>query len=51
LEEKDEAKAFLDRCKAIDPSYLTRMAGWRPYAQHERNEHLLSGLHRHGLFQ
>jgi len=51
LEEKDEAKALLDRCEAIDPGYLKRMAGWRPYAKHERNEHLLSGLHRHGLFQ
>jgi adenylate cyclase len=50
LDELDEAKALLDRCRAIDPNYLPRMAGWRPYANQERNDHLLSGLRRHGLF-
>jgi adenylate cyclase len=50
LDELDEAKALLDRCRAIDPNYLSRMAGWRPYADQARNEHLLSGLRRHGLF-
>jgi adenylate cyclase len=50
LDELDEAKALLDRCRAIDPDYLSRMAGWRPYADQARNEHLLSGLRRHGLF-
>ncbi len=50
LDELDEAKALLDRCRAIDPSYLSKMAGWRPYADQARNEHFLSGLRRHGLF-
>ncbi|HEX9771670.1 MAG TPA: adenylate/guanylate cyclase domain-containing protein [Kiloniellales bacterium] len=50
LDELDEAKALLDRCRAIDPNYLSRMSGWRPYADQARNEHVLSGLRRHGLF-
>ena len=50
LNELGEAKALLDRCNAIDSNYLPRMAGWRPYADQARNEHLLSGLRRHGLF-
>ncbi len=50
LDELDEAKALLERCRAIDPNYLTKKAGWRPYADQARNEHFLSGLRRHGLF-
>ncbi len=50
LDELDEAEALLDRCRAIDPNYLSRMVGWRPYADQARNEHFLSGLCRHGLF-
>jgi len=50
LDELDEAKAFLDRCRAIDPNYLSQMADWRPYADQARNEHFLGGLRRHGLF-
>jgi adenylate cyclase len=50
LDDSEEAKALLDKCKAIDPSYLSKMAGWRPYADQARNDHLLSGLRRHGLF-
>ena len=49
LDEVEEAKALLDKCKAINPNYLTSMADWRPYANQARNEHLLSGLSRHGL--
>jgi len=49
LDELDEAKALIDRCNAIDPDYLSRMAGWCPYADQARNEHFLSGLRRHGL--
>ena len=48
--EVDEAKVLLDRCRAIDPNYLSRMAGWRPYADQTRNDHFLGGLSRHGLF-
>jgi adenylate cyclase len=49
LDETDEAKALLNRCRAIDPNYLSRMANWRPYADQARNDHVLSGLRRHGL--
>jgi adenylate cyclase len=49
LDELDEAKALLDRCRAIDPNYLSRMANWRPYSDQKRNEHFLSGLRRHKL--
>ena len=49
LDEVDEARALLDRCKAIDPNYLTMKADWHPYASQERNNHLLSGLSRHKL--
>jgi adenylate cyclase len=45
-----EAKTLLAQCKAIDPDFLVAMADWRPYANQARNEHLLSGLRRHGLF-
>ena len=45
-----EAKTLLAQCKAIDPDYLVAKADWRPYANQARNEHLLSGLRRHGLF-
>jgi adenylate cyclase len=50
LGEVDKAKVLLDRCRAIDPNYLSRMAGWRPYADQRRNDHFLGGLRRHGLF-
>ena len=45
-----EAKTLLAQCKAIDPDFLVAKADWRPYADQARNEHLLSGLRRHGLF-
>jgi adenylate cyclase len=50
LDEVDEARALLDRCRAIDPNYLSRMANWRPYADQSRNDHVLSGLRRYSLF-
>jgi adenylate cyclase len=49
LDELDETQALLAKCRAIDPNYLSKMAGWRPYAEEARNEHYLSGLRRHGL--
>ena len=49
LDQVAEAQALLDRCKAIDPEYLATRAGWRPYPNQARNEHLLSGLRRHGM--
>ncbi len=49
LDEVDEARALLDRCKVIDPTYLTRKANWRPYANQARNNEFLSGLRRHKL--
>jgi len=49
LDEVDEARALLDRCKAIDPNYLTSKADWHPYASQARNNQLLSGLNRHKL--
>jgi adenylate cyclase len=49
LDDVDEARALLERCRAIDPDYLSKMRGWRPYADQARNQHLLSGLRRHGL--
>ena len=50
LDAVDEAKTLLAQCKAIDPDFLVAKADWRPYADQARNEHLLSGLRRHGLF-
>lgn len=50
LDEVDEAKALLERCRAIDPDYLPSMDGWRPYAEQARNQRFLNGLRRHGLF-
>jgi adenylate cyclase len=50
LDDVDEAKALLERCRAIDPDYLSKMRDWRPYVDQARNQHLLSGLRRHGLF-
>ncbi len=49
LDEVDEARDLLDRCKVIDPNYLTKKAGWRPYASQVRNDQLLSGMSRHNL--
>jgi adenylate cyclase len=49
VDEVDEARALLDRCRTIDPTYVTRMANWRPYPDEARNDHLLSGLRRHKL--
>jgi adenylate cyclase len=49
LDEVEEAKALLERCRAIDLDYLLKMRDWRPYADHARNDHFLSGLRRHGL--
>ncbi len=49
LDEVEEASALLDRCNAIDPKFITRMANWRPYSDQKRNEHFLSGLRRHNL--
>jgi adenylate cyclase len=48
-DEVDEARALLDRCRSIDPDYVTRMAAWCPYPDAARNDHLLGGLRRHGL--
>jgi len=50
LDNVDEAKALLERCRAIDPDYLSKMRDWHPYVDQARNQHLLSGLRRHGLF-
>ena len=36
--------------RRLDPDYLSKMRDWRPYADQARNQHLLSGLRRHGLF-
>jgi adenylate cyclase len=50
VDKVEEARGLLDRCNEIDPNYLTKKAGWRPYADQARNQHFLGGLHRHGLF-
>jgi len=50
LDKVDEATALLERCRAIDPGYLSKVRDWRPYADQTRNQHFLSGLRRHGLF-
>jgi len=49
LDEVGEARALLDRCKAIDANYLTKKADWHPYASQDRNDRLLGGLSRHNL--
>jgi adenylate cyclase len=49
IDEVEEARTLLDRCNAIDPKFITRMANWRPYSDQKRNEHFLSGLRRHNL--
>ena len=49
LDAVEEAQSLLSRCKALDPEYIVAKANWRPYADQKRNEHLLSGIRRHGL--
>jgi len=49
LDRAEDARAALKRCNALDPSYVAKKANWRPYADEDRNRHLLSGLRRHGL--
>lgn len=49
LDEVEEARALLDRCKAIDPHYVCRKSSWHPYTNKARNDQLLSGLRRHKL--
>ncbi len=49
LDKVEEARELLDRCNAIDPAYVPKMAGWRPYPDETRIERLLGGLRRHGL--
>lgn len=49
LDEVEEAREVLDRCRTIDPEYVTKKADWRPYSDEQRNRHLLSGLRRHKL--
>ena len=50
LDEVEEARTLLARCQDIDPEYLASMSDWHPYPDEARNEHLLSGLRRHGLY-
>nr|WP_281358266.1 adenylate/guanylate cyclase domain-containing protein [Hongsoonwoonella zoysiae] len=49
LDRVEDARAALERCSALDPDFVARKANWRPYADDDRNRHLLSGLRRHGL--
>jgi adenylate cyclase len=49
IDEVDEAQGLLDRCNAIDPKFVPKMADWRPYPDQGRNDRLLDGLRRHGL--
>lgn len=49
LDQVQEAKTHIERCNEIDPNYVAGKANWRPYAQQARNDHVLSGLKRHGL--
>ena len=49
IDEVQEARELLDRCNAIDPSYVAKMADWRPYSDEDRNRRVLGGLRRHKL--
>jgi adenylate cyclase len=49
LDKVEDARAALARCDDLDPSYVERKATWSPYPDADRNQHLLSGLRRHGL--
>ncbi|MXN64931.1 adenylate/guanylate cyclase domain-containing protein [Stappia sp. GBMRC 2046] len=49
LDRTEDARAALERCNALEPGFVARKANWQPYADDERNQHLLSGLRRHGL--
>jgi len=45
----EEARNMMDRCRAVDPDFVRKMADWRAYPDEKRSEHLLKGLRRHGL--
>lgn len=49
LDRVSEVRELISRCTEMDPDYVSRMCGWRPYEDDERNKHILSGLRRHGL--
>jgi len=49
LDRVDEARSLLDRCTAIDPSYVAKKADWQPYPDAKRNAHIMAGLRRHKL--
>ncbi len=49
LDDATEARALLRRCQELNPDYLAKKSDWRPYPDQARNDHLLSGLRRHGL--
>ena len=46
LGEVAEARELIERCNALDPTYLGSRASWRPYPDEERNDHLLSALRK-----
>jgi len=49
LDRVEEARSLLDRCTAIDPTYVAKKADWRPYADEKRSAHIMAGLRRHNL--
>jgi adenylate cyclase len=51
LDRVEEARALLDRCESIKPGFVAHREDWRPYADQQRNEHLLAGLRRHDLIK
>ena len=50
LDRAEEARAALARAAVLEPGFLGRRSGWRPYRDESRNEVYFAGLVRHGLW-
>ena len=51
LDRVAEARAALEFCDHLQPGFIDRRRGWRPYPDEERNSRFFAGLLRHGLLQ
>jgi len=49
LDRVEDARAALEKCRRLDPKFLSGRQNWQPYSDAERNLRFFAGLARHGL--
>jgi len=51
LDRVEEARTALAECERLEPGFVARKRGWRPYRDERRNAELFDGLRRHNLIE